>query len=229
MTNDLYVENNLITSSISSPLDAEDQTLYLQPTGTGAINLLAGLLILDESGTVSLNGNLIVTGTLESGSATISGTLDLRATNLDNSDEATHSGFGQLLSIYNEQGEQVAGVDASGSAQFNNLTTRQIIIAASQNSTPSANQASTSSNTTIGTATIPAGELTTYIENNNISDTTLIYLTPISDTKNQVLYVKNKYSCPVDAPLSCQPFFTVAINQPTTQDIQFNYWLIQVQ
>ncbi|QHO62982.1 hypothetical protein MICH65_0001 [Candidatus Chazhemtobacterium aquaticus] len=229
MTNDLYVENNLITSSISSPLDADDQTLYLQPTGTGAINLLSGLLILDESGTVSLNGNLIVTGTLESGSATISGTLDLRATNLDNSGEATHSGFGRLLSIYNEQGEQVASVNASGSAQFNDLTTRQIIIAASQDSTPSASQLSTNSNTTIGTATIPAGELTTYIENNNISDTTLIYITPISDTKNQVLYVKNKYSCPVDAPLSCQPFFTVAINQPTTQDIQFNYWLIQTQ
>ena len=229
MTNDLYIENNLITSSISSPLDANDQTLYLQPTGTGAINLLSGLLILDESGTVSLNGNLIVTGTLESGSATISGTLDLRATNLDDSKEATHSGFGRLLSIYNEQGEQVASVNASGSAQFNDLTTRQIIIAASQDSTPSASQLSTNSNTTIGTATISAGELTTYIENNNISDTTLIYLTPISDTKNQVLYVKNKYSCPVDAPLSCQPFFTVAINQPTTQDIRFNYWLIQTQ
>ncbi|OQA82530.1 MAG: hypothetical protein BWY29_00802 [Microgenomates group bacterium ADurb.Bin238] len=79
MTNDLYVGNNLITSSISSPLDATDQTLYLQPTGTGAINLLAGLLVLDESGTVSLNGNLLVTGTLESGSATVSGTLDLPA------------------------------------------------------------------------------------------------------------------------------------------------------
>jgi len=127
------------------------------------------------------------------------------------------AGFAQLLAVFNEDGQQVASINASGSAQFKSLTTQNLIIAAASASSSGDINTSSSSNATAGTTILPAYQTEIVIPNLNITPNTLVYLTPLSDTSNQVLYVKSKTDTE----------FTIAINQPISTDIEFNYWLIQ--
>ncbi len=218
---DIIVSNNLLTTSLSTP--PSQSTLNLQPSGQGTINLLAGLMILDSTGNITINGDLTVTGQLYAQSittdqATISGTLNLTANQ--------STGFGKLLAIYDEQGQEVGSISASGSANFQDVAIQQLIIASAKSNTDLASStATTSSNATIGIATLPAGQTQVHIDNPNIDNSTLVYLTPISDTQNQVLYVLNKAS----TTNSTLGYFTVAINQSIPTDISFNYWLIKLQ
>ena len=58
---------------------------------------------------------------------------------------------------------------------------------------------------------------------NKVTDHTLIYITPISDTSNQVLYVKSKQT---------GVGFTVAVPANANQvkdQISFNYWLVETK
>jgi len=220
---DIMVDSTLIASSLSSNLE---DTLYLQPLANAPINLLAGIMTLSPDGTVTINGDLWVTGSimaqnletlqstiynLTSQTATIAGQLSL------GQPATSSSGFGQLLAVFDEQGQQVASINASGSAQFNSLTTQNLVIASASATDSAQLNSDTTSNASAGTATLLAGQTNLTITNSNITPNTLIYLTPLSDTQNQVLYVSSK---------SAQDF-TVSINQPLDQDIDFNYWLIQ--
>ena len=183
ITDDLSVNNSLLTNSINS----NTGDLYLQPTGTGAINLLAGLMTLSPDGQVTING-----------------TLNLVATNP----------FEKLLTIYNESGELVSSIDASGSAQFKTLIADSLTIATSSA------QSASGGNASIGTATIASGSAEIVISNSNITPTTLVYLTPLSNTFNQVIFVKSKTE---------NQGFVVAIPTAIDTDIQFNYWLIKTK
>jgi len=75
-------------------------------------------------------------------------------------------------------------------------------------------------NTTIGTATIASGSAEIVVANQKVTDQTLIYLTPISDTSNQVLYVKSKQA---------GTGFTVAVPASPSAGISFNYWLVETK
>ncbi len=57
---DVKINSSLTVNSITSL----DNQLFIQPSGLGAINFLAGLMTLDESGKVTINGNLTVAGAL---------------------------------------------------------------------------------------------------------------------------------------------------------------------
>ena len=85
---------------------------------------------------------------------------------------------------------------------------------------PATSSGAFNTNATIGTGTITAGTTELIIANSNVRLGTYVYLTPISNTSNQVLYIKSKQE---------GAGFTVAINQALTTDIMFNYWLIQTQ
>jgi len=77
----------------------------------------------------------------------------------------------------------------------------------------------TNSNATIGTATIITGTTEISILNTKVTPTTLIYVTPTSDTKGKVLYVKSKTE---------GLGFTIALagnSDSSPSDITFNYWL----
>jgi hypothetical protein len=214
LTRDIFVEGSLVANSISS----DSQTLFIQPMGTGSINFLAGILTLDASGNAILNGNLTITGRLAANElsadeATVSGNLNLLSSG---------GSFGKLLSIFDENGNVVASVDASGSATFNqvdakNLTLENLIIASSSESQTASSSASTGSNASIGSASLAAGQTELTIQNAAVRESTLIYITPTSNTSNQVLYVQTKL----------EGSFSIAINQPVASDISFNYWLVQ--
>ena len=67
-----------------------------------------------------------------------------------------------------------------------------------------------------GTARINAGRFEMTINNNLVTEKSLIYITPTSNTQNQVLYLLRQVP---------NESFTVGIQSPTTADIPFN-WII---
>ena len=90
--------------------------------------------------------------------------------------------------------------------------------------TDSANPAEITTNATAGKAILLAQETEMTIYNQNITKDSLIYITPISNPNNQVLYIKNK-----KAPSTSSGqvgYFKVAIDNPITYDIKFNWWII---
>ncbi|OGD82671.1 hypothetical protein A3K36_05640 [Candidatus Collierbacteria bacterium RIFOXYD2_FULL_45_13] len=117
----------------------------------------------------------------------------------------------------------VSGSLAVGQGNFGQLTTGGLIIASDNPDQSSSISAQVSSNTTIGTATIATGSSEIVIANNKVTDDTLIYITPVSDTSNQVLFVKSKQS---------GVGFTVAVpgnSDQIKQEISFNYWLVKTK
>jgi len=202
-SNDLMADSSIFTQTLSS----FDSDLYIQPTGDKPVHLLANLMDLYPDGKIVINGDLIITGTLfannlDTKTATVSGTLAVGSSTI-----------------------------ATGSANFDLLTTGGLVIASGSDDLSATMSAQTASNTTIGTATIASGSAEISIANTKVTDHTLIYITPISDTSNQVLYVKSKNTCELRTE-NCQPSFTVAV--PTnpilvTQPISFNFWLVQTR
>jgi len=191
VTGDILANGSIFTQSLSS----FEGDLFIQPNGEKPVHLLANLMTLYPDGKVVIDGDLLVTGNLianniDTRTATISGTL------------AIGDSF----------------IDATGSANFNELTTNGIIIAAENNTATVSGTAT--SNSTIGTASIATSSAEIFIANNKINDNTLIYITPISDTNNQVLFVKSKQS---------GSGFTIAMPQPALTETSFNYWLVQTK
>jgi hypothetical protein len=128
--------------------------------------------------------------------------------------------FGDILSINSATGSSVASIDASGSAKFNSLSTQNLIIAGSQGATDSAVTAGDiTTNSTIGSAKIPAGTREIVIKNPKITDYSLVYVTPTSDTLNNVLYIKSKQVGE----------FMVGFTDPINIDVTFNWWIVQIQ
>ena len=191
-SNDLLANGSVFTQSLSS----FESDLYIQPTGDKAIHLLANLMTLYPDGKVVVNGDFLITGILyaaglDTRTATVSGTLAVGSSTI-----------------------------ASDSANFDRLTTNGLVIASGNDDLSATMSAATTSNTTIGTATIASNSAEIAIANNKVTHSTLIYLTPISDTSNQVLYLKSKQS---------GIGFTVAIPASLTSDVSFNYWLVETK
>ncbi len=192
ITGDILASGSVFSQSFGSI----DSDLFIQPTGDRPVHLLGNLLSLYPDGKVVINGDLIITGTLyannlDTKTATISGTLAIGSSTI-----------------------------ASGSANFGELTTSGLVIASENDHQSSTISAQVNSNATIGTATIATGSAEIAIANNKVTDNTLIYVTPVTDTGNQVLYVKSKQS---------GVGFTVATPLSNTSEISFNFWLVQTK
>lgn len=73
------------------------------------------------------------------------------------------------------------------------------------------------SSETIGQAILPAGKTEVTIENKQVSETSKIFLTAVSPTSKQVLFVSSQQT---------ETGFTVAIEAAITSDIKFNWWIV---
>jgi hypothetical protein len=122
------------------------------------------------------------------------------------------------LSVVNNQGESVARITETGQAMFSQG------ISVSQ-AAPNEQQAQ---DKTAGVATITKGTNEIVIHTTQVSDTSLIYVTPLGSTNNQVLFVKEKITYSPDATEGENQTgtFTVAIEEAIDQDIAFNWWII---
>ena len=112
------------------------------------------------------------------------------------------------------------GLDTRTATVSGTLAAGGLIIASDNPIQTATVSAQTSSNATIGTATIASDSAEVVIANQKVTGQTLIYLTPISDTGNQVLYVKSKQA---------GVGFTVAVPAPLTNEVSFNYWLVETK
>jgi len=220
-TNNLITDNAQINGSLFAlSLNSSGSDLYIQPDGVHPVHLLGNLLALYPDGKVVINGDLLLSGTLyaqglDTKDATISGSLALGTPT-----NASQSGS-QLLAFYDHEGSLVSSVDNSGSADFKQIATNELIIAAGETTGSNSTISGTvSSNATIGTATLPANTMEITIPSSKLDSHTLVYLTPVSDTQNQVLFVKSKQE---------GVGFTVAVPSTVNQDIQFNYWLVKTK
>ena len=219
---DLSVTNNIYANTINS----QSGVLALQNLG-GLINLGNNTLIVDSTGSVAINGDLYVNGRILAESAS------LNNIELGNAPDSTSSSaLGNLLSVYNESGETVATIDASGSANLASLTTNMITIASAGSATDSSALSTltgiTGSNATAGNATLKTPNTELTISSPYVTANSLVYLTPTTNTDNKVLFVKAKDSCQNSTP-TCTPSFTVGIDALASTDISFNWWIIELK
>ncbi len=234
VTDALTVNNNMFIAdnSIGSTTD----TLFLQPSGMGGINMMAGKFRINENGDVVIDGNLEVSGTINSNELKTKSLFaeliqpkdDLIIQLNQLPDNATPSSArGSKLRIEDANNNLMASIDASGSARFNDVESRQAMfrklnIAAAE-ATPSAGFGTLipeiTTNATAGQAALPANETELAIYNQNITKDSLIYITPTSDTGNKVLFVKNKKD-------GREGFFTIGLDKAISRPIGFNWWII---
>ena len=97
-----------------------------------------------------------------------------------------------------------------------NIATSSAIIADSSLASLATSSAQLSTNATVGTITLAAGQTEITIQNNQLTSTSMVYLTPTSSTQNQVPYLKSKD----------QDTFTIAIDQALNDNVNINWWLI---
>lgn len=180
----------------------------LQILASEGVDIMNGSLVVDAQGVVRVKGDLYVGGTLHANSV-----------NIENS----------KLKIENSAGDEVAAVDASGSATISKLV---IASAPQDTSGVSLGSPEVKSNATAGKSILPAGETLITIHSSQVTDNTLVYITPISATGNQVLYVSAKESCSSgfqSAPTPCSPSFTVSVDKAIQADVEFNWWIIELK
>jgi excisionase family DNA binding protein len=117
-------------------------------------------------------------------------------------------------------------IDTDGNTKFagnveiaGDLTINKLTVLGEKTATGSAdivNEVKT--NASAGRAKLAGDSEKIKITNPNITPDSLIYLTPLSDTGNKVLYVKSQED----------GFFEVGFNSPVENDTQFNWWIVDV-
>jgi len=172
--------------------------LYLNSLGLGPVDILNGKVVID------IDGNVQIAGGISASRLTLKDT--------EPGIETHGSGFGKLLTLINKEGQEVASIDTEGIAHLAGLA-----IASDYSATQSAALAEIRTNTTSGLGILPAGQTEFTIFNPKVGNDTLVYITPVSETENKVLYVKAKKE---------GEFFKVGIDTPIDQDIRFNWWII---
>lgn len=227
----IFVGNStLISDGVIAYIPANDPhpTLAIQPTGLGSIDLLAGLVHI-ENGQVAVNGDLHVAGTTTTKTlltnlmqpADFGNPFQVQVAGLSTqSGQITKSRF----EIVNEVGTPVATISAEGKADFAGG-----ISIGSQNleapAVASGSSATVTANQTSGKAKIPAGTKEITIQSDQISDKTLIYVTPTGSTQNQVLYVKSQTAEDPNTAAK-EGKFVVGFDQSIGSDVNFNWWIV---
>jgi len=224
----MQIADGLINYTSSDP---DNQVLKIQPEGKGSIELLAGIVTIDESGKVTVNGNLNITG-----NAKIAGTLLtdlLKPTDFGNPLQIQVAGVdtesGEVkksrFEIINEVGTPVATFSAEGSAAFAGKAEFAGGIGIDSQDLGSNDSNEFSASKTSGKATIKAGASEVVIKSSLITNQTLIYVTAVGSTGNQVIYVKSQTAEDFNTP-DQDGKFVVGFDNPTNKDVAFNWWIV---
>ncbi|MBI3290635.1 tail fiber domain-containing protein [Candidatus Microgenomates bacterium] len=219
----------------SAYIDTLSAPLSIQSLAAQPLFIMGDRIQIDTNGNVVFKNNVTIEGILAANTISPTAghdlTFDLSNTsevNGSDTSEVGASGFGNLI-VKGIDGAPVASIDASGSA-----TLRKIVIASSNTSEVNGSDTSEvgpgeiQSNATAGQAVLPANNMSLIIRTSQVNDNTLVYVTPTSSTGNQVLYVKAKVAGDPSTS-SGQGYFIVGVDNPVNQDIQFNYWIIELQ
>ena len=183
-------------------IETTNTALYIQPSKTGSVHIMGDTLVIADNGEVTITGNLSVTGSFAARNIT----ADEIQTNKLTANNST--------------------INDLSSTKLNIATdSASIIIASDSNINIATNSAKVNSNATAGTATLPAGKTELIISTNKVTANSMVYLTPLAFTQNQVLYVKNKNIKTSEASAE-ESYFTISLDNPLTQDLSINWWII---
>jgi len=199
-------------------IETTNTALYIQPEKKGTIHFLGDTLIIADTGEVTINGNLTLNGHLTAQSATVSGLARLNEV----------SAGSLITKLLVADDATISGTLATNDLLANKIsiaTDSATIIASGIGSSEASASATISTNATAGTATLPAGATELVVQNNRLTDNSMVYLTPVGSTNNQVIYLKNKFTTPTPSP-STPNTFTVAIDQALSTDVKVNWWII---
>ncbi len=205
----LSVNGSLILANNSINVLSSD--LNLQPLRQGGLSIMAGLFYIDTNGNVTTEGNATVKGTLYANAISPIPGSDL-AINLGTNSALTNPSFkinnasGAAVLAINQAGDLIA----SGTATFGKLNLRGLIAPALAVS-PTEVIATGSA----GTGEINTGRTQMTINNELVTDKSLIYITPTSTT-NQTIFLLRQV--PGES-------FTVGIQNPSLVPVKFN-WII---
>ncbi|OGH49557.1 MAG: hypothetical protein A3I54_00225 [Candidatus Levybacteria bacterium RIFCSPLOWO2_02_FULL_41_11] len=210
------------TSLVLGPnsIDTLGQTLEIQPLKQGAISFMAGLVRIEVDGTLKVlsdaefAGNVKVQGKL---SANIVSPISddplviARSPSESEGDEAISTNSALL--------------DVQGSASVSGaLTSRKINLAFAQQALATSDIEAIATGSA-GTAILPKFRKELTIKNPNVTENSLIYITPVGNTNNKVLYLLRQ--APEDYVIDgLEGSFTVGVSSASTvTDIKFN-WII---
>ncbi|OGJ39190.1 MAG: hypothetical protein A3A82_00085, partial [Candidatus Pacebacteria bacterium RIFCSPLOWO2_01_FULL_47_12] len=207
-----------------NPTGIAHPTLFIQPSGNGTLSLLAGLLILSDDGTVAINGNLNVAGTIKTDTllsnllqpADFGNPFQVQVAGISTeSGEVKQSRF----EIINELGTPVATISAQGKADF----AGGIGVGSDTQTATSSSELTTDK--TSGRAFVTAGSSEFTIHTTALSENSLVYVTPVGSTGNNVLYVKSQQ---LDDPLTPanEGQFVIGFDSITNIDVPFNWWVV---
>jgi hypothetical protein len=206
ISDSLMVDGSLLLTD--TRIESAGDTLYLNKGKLADVNIMDGALVIDTMGNVAIAGDLTVSGVL--GANTISplgdGNLTVNLT----------SSFGQLI-ISDADNMPVAAVNASGSATFSGELTAAKLNIADASAAGATESGNLTGNETIGTGTLPARQTQVTISTTKVTSNSFIYLTPITNPDNHVLYVISK---------NPGIGFTVGINTSYNQNLDFNWWIV---
>jgi hypothetical protein len=206
-------QSNLYSASVSDSLLVgttiidQSSIISLAPelklSALSKINMFDGAVTIAKDGTITTIGELIAQGGIR--------TNEIKAINENNN-----------VNINN-----IATNNITINNKYLEATSSAVIIAASDNLekngifAPAIETASSSA----GIAILPENSSEVIIYNNNIKDSSLIYLTPTSDSPiNNQLTVVQKKSC-TDGDSNCKPYFKIGSSTQQAVPIKFN-WLI---
>jgi len=202
---DMVIQSQLIDNKLANSIDTLTAPLSIQSLALAPVEIMAGKMRIETNGDVYIAGNLYVAGRVESTGLTVK----------------TAGTGSDPVRVEDEAGNLAAGISASGSAQFKELASDKIVIAGASVATDSATlqNGEINTNASAGSGMLPAGQKEIAIVSPNIKSESLVYVTPTSDTKNYVLYVKAKE----DGRM------VVGFNRALDIDVYFNWWVIAVK
>ncbi|MBP7842638.1 tail fiber domain-containing protein, partial [Candidatus Woesebacteria bacterium] len=210
--------------------DPTNQILQIQPEGQGSVELLAGIVIIDDSGKVAVNGDLEVTGSAKVASlltnmlkpADFGNPLQVQVAGVDTqTNEVKKSRF----EIINEVGTPVATFSAEGNAEFAGKAEFGGGIGVTSQVLGSSESNELTTDKTSGKATIKSGASDVTIKSNLITNESLVYVTAVGSTGNQVIYVKAQTADDTNTPEQ-EGKFVVGFDNLTSTDVSFNWWIV---
>jgi hypothetical protein len=219
ISDSLMVDGSLLFTG--TRIESAGDTLYLNKGKLADVNIMDGALIVDTHGNVALSGDLTVAGVIATNTISPLGSGNVTVNLAQYQPAASGSGqlassFGQLI-VAGANNMPVVAFDSGGNATLSGgLMTSKLYIADA--SPAGATQSGTlTGNETIGVATLPAYQTQVTISTTKVTSNSFIYLTPVTDPNNHVLYVVSK-----------EPGvgFTVGINNSWNQNMDFNWWIV---
>jgi len=170
-------------------IDTASTALYLQHSGLGSVHILGDTMVISDTGEVTINGKLNISGSL--------------IANMMIAQDASISG---KLTAKEIETQKIS------------IATESATIIASETTSPeeATNSAQISSNAAAGTVVLPTDKTELTVVNNKLSPNSMVYLTPVGSTDNQVIYLKSK----------TENSFTIGIDQGLNRDISVNWWII---